>query len=553
MVDVSATQHLSLFYVKIGDLDISEELMLDLHEVTVETSLCLPGVATLVINDNRLRWIDDPGLMPGKSLKVAAKLPGGERPLFDGEIVELEPEFGPQTHRLVVRAFDRLHRLTRGRKARSFQQVTDGDLVSKLAGEAGLTAKSAATSVVHAYAFQHNQTNLEFLRERAAALGYTLFVDGKTLHFEPFAAHGTPVELRWGVSLHEFHPRLTTLEQVDGVVVRGWDPDNRRAIVGQVSTGNGAPQIGEKQSGGELAKAAFKQAATALLARPIRQQAQADGLAQATADRLAGQFIEADGAAGGDPALRAGASVHISGVGERFSGTYLVTSATHTNGLHGYSTHFSVSGHNPATLLGVLSRATADETALPLGGLAVGVVTDNNDPQQLGRVRVKYPWLADDDASYWARVVAPGAGKQRGVQFLPEVNDEVLVGFELGDMQYPYVLGGLWNAMDTLPAPDAVSNGVQKRVIMSRTGHVITLDDSPGAGGITIQDKAGNKIVLDTQTNALTIEVQGNASLKAQGNLTLEAQGQVQLKGMGVTIDGQAATVDVKGTVINLN
>jgi hypothetical protein len=90
-------------------------------------------------------------------------------------------------------------------------------------------------------------------------------------------------------------------------------------------------------------------------------------------------------------------------------------------------------------------------------------------------------------------------------------------------------------------------------VLTSRTGHVITLDDSPGGGGITIKDKSGNKIVLDTQTNALTIEVQGNASVKAQGNLTLEAQGQVQIKGMGVTIDGQAATVDVKGTVINLN
>jgi uncharacterized protein involved in type VI secretion and phage assembly len=120
-------------------------------------------------------------------------------------------------------------------------------------------------------------------------------------------------------------------------------------------------------------------------------------------------------------------------------------------------------------------------------------------------------------------------------------------------MTYPYVLGGLWNGQDKPPAPDAVSSGVKKRVIMSRTGHIITLDDTDGGGGITIQDAHGNKIALDTRSNALTIEVQGNASVKAQGNLTLEAQGQVQIKGMGVTVDGQAATVDVKGTVINLN
>jgi phage protein D len=340
VVDVSTSAQLSLFFVKIDNVDVSEALMLDLHEVTVETSLCLPGVATLLLNDSQLRWIDEPGLAPGKSLQIAVKLPGGERPLFDGEIVELEPEFGPQTHRLLVRAFDRLHRLTRGRQARSFQQVTDGDLVNKLAAEAGLRAQSAATSVVHPYAFQHNQTNLEVLRERAAPLGYTLSAEGKTLRFGPFAPQGQPLDLRWGVTLQEFQPRLTTLEQVDGVVVRGWDPDNRRAIVGQVSNGHGAPQVGDKQTGGQTAQTAYKQAATALLGRPIRQQALADQLAQATADRLEGQFIEAEGVAGGDPALQAGVAVEIGGVGSRFSGTYLVTSATHTSGLHGYNTRF---------------------------------------------------------------------------------------------------------------------------------------------------------------------------------------------------------------------
>ena len=186
-------------------------------------------------------------------------------------------------------------------------------------------------------------------------------------------------------------------------------------------------------------------------------------------------------------------------------------------------------------------------------GLVIGIVTDNQDPKGYGRVKVKYPWLSGEHASDWARVVAPGAGDQRGIEFLPEVNDEVLVGFEMGDVHYPYVLGGLWNGKDALPKKVTNGGKVEQRIIRSRTGHMITLDDSDGGGGVTIEDKNGNKIMLDSGANKLTITVQGDASLKAQGNLTLEAQGQVQIKGMGVKVDGGAATVDVKGSMINLN
>jgi uncharacterized protein involved in type VI secretion and phage assembly len=194
----------------------------------------------------------------------------------------------------------------------------------------------------------------------------------------------------------------------------------------------------------------------------------------------------------------------------------------------------------------------------------VGIVTDNKDPDGQGRVKVKYPSLSADHASDWARLVSPGAGAERGLEFIPEINDEVLVGFELGDVHCPYVLGGLWNGRDAPPkkSDGLISSGkVQQRIIRSRTGHVITLDDADSGGGITIQDKGGNKIVLDAQSDALTIEVKGNASIKsqgdltveAQGNLTLKAAGQVEIKGMGVKLDGGASSVDVKGSPINLN
>ena len=110
-------------------------------------------------------------------------------------------------------------------------------------------------------------------------------------------------------------------------------------------------------------------------------------------------------------------------------------------------------------------------------GMVVGVVTNNKDPDALGRVKVKFPWLSDTDESHWARVVTPMAGGGRGFYFLPEVDDEVLVGFEHGDVGLPYVLGSLWNGKDKPPEKnDDGKNNL--RVIKSRSGHLIRLDDT---------------------------------------------------------------------------
>lgn len=555
---MSETQPLlSHFYVAVEGLDgpAGLELEADLLEVTVESSLHLPDLATLVLHDSRLRWADEPKLEPGKPLRISARSDRDEHPLFDGEIVELEPEFTPGAQRLTVRAFDRLHRLARGRRVRSFLNVTDGDLVQKIAAELGLRAQVDGTTQVHPYVFQANETNLEFLQGRAAALGYVLYADGQTIHFAKPQAEGSPRELAWGQRLLEFRPRITTVDQMADFTVRGWDPAQRQEIVGRVQNGNGTPAVGERRKGGELASQAFGLEASHLTAdRPIRTQAEADLLAQAMADRHASRFIEADGVCMGDSSILAASSITLTGLGDRFSGTYVVTTVRHSYAAEqGYTTAFTVSGLHPATLLSLLAPERAP---IPTTGLVVGIVTNNDDPDGAARVKVKFPWLTPDHESGWARVVSVGAGPERGVQFLPEVNDEVLVGFEQGDIHHPYVLGGLWNGQDRPPLDqgEAVSGGkVQRRVIRSRSGHKITLDDSDGGGGVTVEDKKGNKVFLDAAGNAMQLKVQGDMTLEAQGNLTLKAQGRVEITGTGVQVDGGGGTVDVKGSLINLN
>lgn len=543
---MSDNRHVSDFYLKLDGADAPPELVQDALEITVENSLHLPDVATLIINDRRLRWVDDQRLTPGKTLVVNVRDNRITETIFDGEIVEVEPHFGAEGVQVVVRAFDRLHRLARGRQARTFLNVTDGDIITQIAGEAGLQTQVDATTRVHDYVVQWNQTNLEFLRERAAALGYLLYVDGRKLCCVKPPAARAPVELKWGEDLVAFRPRLSTIDQVNEVTVRGWDPQKKEAVIGRETNGAVTPAIGVSEKGGALAKKAFNITAKDLLIESaVRSQSEAEQIAKAVLNQHESRYIEADGTVSGNPKIKAGAAVKISNIGNRFSGTYVVTSATHRYNAAGYATDFSVSGVNPDALLNLVQPETP---RLRIEGLVIGIVTDNNDPDNLGRVKVKFPTLSDQQ-SHWARVVGVGAGKDRGIEFLPEVNDEVLVGFEAGDMRAAYVIGGLWNGKDGLPKKnnEIVKGGkVEQRVVKSRSGHVITLDDSDSEPSITIEDKSGNIIKLDSKKNELTIKVKGNGTISADGNLTIQAKGKIDIKSQqAMAIEG-ATGLDLK-------
>jgi uncharacterized protein involved in type VI secretion and phage assembly len=276
-------------------------------------------------------------------------------------------------------------------------------------------------------------------------------------------------------------------------------------------------------------------------------------------DRREGRFVEAEGTTRGTPSLVAGASLKLSKLGNRFSGKYFVTSSTHTYSAQaGYVTQFVVSGFQPSSLLSLVSPER-DGLAAPRIGLVVGVVTDNSDPDGHGRVKVKYPWLSQEHASDWARVVVPGGGAQRGMEYLPEVNDEVLVGFEQGDINYPYVIGGLWNGKDAPPSKnsDVLDGGkVIKRIIRSRTGHIVTLDDSDNAPSITITDNTTkNTIKFDSKNNKLTVHFEGdmlfdapNGEIAIKGK-TIKAEATQGVTVKGQTIDASAdTTVNIKAT-----
>ena len=290
--------------------------------------------------------------------------------------------------------------------------------------------------------------------------------------------------------------------------------------------------------------------------RPVRDTAEAEALGHAALDHLTSAIVRADGVAHGNPDIRAGAQVKIDGLGQRLSGTYDVTSTTHTvvPGM-GYETRFSVRGRRRGTLIELASGGGGSPDSRRLGPV-IGIVTNVKDEDNEGKVKVKFPWLSEDDESAWARLASPMAGPDRGLQLVPEVDDEVLVVFERGDPNRPIVIGSLWNGVDASPlGADAVSGdgAVQQRMLKTRIGHTILLDDSDSSKSIVITDSAGNKMTWDAANSKIEIESQGDLKVTSAGDLKVSATGKLTLEGMGIDLSGGGGNVTIKGTQIKLN
>lgn len=169
-------------------------------------------------------------------------------------------------------------------------------------------------------------------------------------------------------------------------------------------------------------------------------------------------------------------------------------------------------------------------------GVVLGVVTNNVDEKKLGRVKVKFPWLSESDESYWARVAMPMGGADRGFFFIPDVNDEVLIVFEKGMKDRPYVIGVLWNDTDKPPANVADEKNT-KRFFKSKTGSVIEFDDTAEAPKITIADKEKKaSIVIDSKKSTVTITCEADVTVTTKGKITLDTKDDMDLKCKNLTV-----------------
>jgi uncharacterized protein involved in type VI secretion and phage assembly len=194
-----------------------------------------------------------------------------------------------------------------------------------------------------------------------------------------------------------------------------------------------------------------------------------------------------------------------------------------------------------------------EDRASRIYGVVTALVTNNKDPEKMGRVKVKYPWMgeAKDKESNWARVTTFMAGKSRGGYFLPEVDDEVLVAFENGDINYPYVIGTLWNGKDKpIESNDDGKNNI--KAIHSRSGHKIILDDTKDKEKVILKDKTGKRVfTFDTKEKLIKIENtedKGAIKITSKGKITIESEDAMDLKAKKkITIKSTDGDVEING------
>lgn len=189
------------------------------------------------------------------------------------------------------------------------------------------------------------------------------------------------------------------------------------------------------------------------------------------------------------------------------------------------------------------SDLTDAGTGTSMRGVAVGIVTDNKDPDDMGRVKLRYPWRDSDDESDWARLATTMAGPERGTYFVPEVDDEVLVAFADGNIRFPYVIGALWNGKDAPPETGDTNNDIRK--ITSRSGHELVFDDTDQSEKVEITTSGGHSIVLDDSSGSEKITISDS---KDQNSIEFDAtSGSLDITG-GTELTIEAPTVEITGT-----
>jgi phage protein D/phage baseplate assembly protein gpV len=556
--------------IEVDGAELAPELDARLELTIVDDSLFLPDMFVLRFrNDGNVVFEQNVFTIGSQVAVIAAPLgEAATEPLIRGEVTSIETELGSRGNHAVIRGYDHSHRLHRGRKTTTFHDVTDSDVVRTVTQTAGIgLGRIDETATPHEHVSQANVTDWDFLRARAREVGFEVLVaDGKLDFKRPTRAAAAPQagdlasaearQLVLGANLESFHARLTSAEQVKEVEVRGWDDQRKEAVVAHADAQTTSAQLDVTPA--ELASK-FGNPTFVSVDRPFSTQAEVDGAAKALAEEIASVFAEVvEGVAKGDPKLKAGTAVSI-GLTGPFDGRYTITASRHVFDERGYKTHFVVSGRQERSLLGLTSLGAtngAGQTAGRVGGVVIGQVTDVRDPEQQGRVRLRFPWLSDTFVTDFCRVVHAGAGKERGFLILPEVDDEVLVAFEHGDIRRPFVLGGLYNGVDQPKGREKVvdeSGAVDFRFFVSRQGHAIVFADDDRNSGINL-GTAGEKELVSLNavnhrvriTSGGEIVIEGGAVTISGSTISILGGSSIELKAPQISIQGESQ-VSVNG------
>jgi phage baseplate assembly protein V len=494
---MTAVHALPRLRVLVGGAALDAAQARALRRLRVVQALSAPAQCELVFQAPGERLAED-GIALGTPIRV--ELEDRDPAVFSGEVTAVEHAYGPaRCLELRVRAYDPLHRLQKRQAARAWTDVDVAAVAREVLADAGIaaTVEAAEPAVIWPLLLQHDQTDGELLRDACERAGLYFVLREDTLHLITLEGvrGGVRPTLALGGDLLEATFELNAAPSCRRVVARGWDPDRARALEARAD----APRSG-RVAGARVEPADVGGGDEWLIggvtgaAEPQVQQ-----LAQAELDRAAASALTLRGTAQGDPALRPGAAVGVTGVADRLAGTYVLTEVIHTL--------------DPETgYLAVISSSPPPPSLHPdTAGMALGQVTAVDDPECLGRVRVQLPASGGLETG-WLQVLGLGAGAGKGLSILPDRGDLVLVWLVRGDLGQAIVLGGLYS--DANPDPGVEGRNVRRFSLQTAGGQRLSFDDERRT--LRIADAQGSHLELGPE----------GVILHARVPLTIEAPGQ---------------------------
>ena len=337
------------FKIFLNGSELSKELSVAVTGVVIEDEINLPAMFTIKVDTvdflkGAWKGVDLNIFKIGDMVKV---LMGIEKmvEMMTGEITSLDFAFGESSF-MEIRGYDGLHKLRFGTKMRSFKDMKDSDIASSIASDISLTPSVEDSESMHPYIFQNNQSNYEFLLERAKRIGYEIQVEDKNFIYRKSKEKDTPgITLEFGKDLQSFSAQIKTLTEGNSVEVRGWNIKNKEVITSTASSGSETTKMTGKESGYEMSGSAFadfKASSVSIVDNTIIDATDAENIAKAKYNSMLGEFLTGDGKSIGNPKLKAGKTIEIKGIGERLSGVYYVISSVHSIANGVYLTKFKV-------------------------------------------------------------------------------------------------------------------------------------------------------------------------------------------------------------------
>ncbi|MFD7031406.1 VgrG-related protein [Streptomyces sp. NPDC059917] len=576
----------SIMQVRIGAAKLPDDIAPLLVEGWVDQGVGVPAAFRLTFRDPYRLVLGKLNVTFGTKVVLTpiADGQGGGNPLLTGEVTALEADYDGTGSFTVIRGYDLGHRMMRRRRVAAYRNQKASDIARKLAALDGVPiGRIQSTRGTYSFISQSNVTDWDFLSRLADENDMVMSLDskGRFRFVTPMPSAGapsprsgadtSPFVLRAGHDILRLRAAVTAADQVAEVESRGWNVTTKKKIVetAPVTTDPGI-SIGltPGQAAGKFASARLVETAT-----PYDRQDQVRGAAEALASDVTSSFAELEVSVHGDPRLRPGVPVALGDVGRPFEGKYTVTSVRHVfgDGKH-YESWITVSGRQWRSLYGLTSGGgAADATsASRLPGVANAIVTDVQDPLKRGRVKLQFPWLDDTYVSDWARGVQLGGVGGGGI-FPMDVGDEVLVAFDRGALDHPFVIGGLYNGrdlptrVDDVPLHDGLKRKAARHTLSDRQANRVDLLSqrtgrrrqgvriATGDDRLTINlDRTETEITVDSAGavtikggRAVSVEAGTDLTLSARRRLTLKSGGPLDIQGSGIVTVKSAGAVNV--------